>query len=188
MRLSGNRYLAALAVLVLLAAAAWWINRAVWQSLYPFHYREYIVKEATLHGLSPFLVAAVIRVESKFQPRATSDQGARGLMQIMPETGAWVARRLGMESFHPDLLYDPALNIRIGTWYLSELNREFGNDLTLALAAYNGGRGNVAGWLAQVPAHERPFSVEDIPFAETRAFVARVFTDYQRYEMIYGHW
>lgn len=152
--------------------------------LYPLEYKAIIFERAREHGLDPYLVAAVIRTESHFQPDATSSQGARGLMQIMPETGRWAAAEMQIP-YSEELLYDPDYNIRMGCWYLAELHREFG-DTVLALAAYNGGRTNVANWLKQRQWTGEHRTLEQIPFSETRRYVATVMRDHRWYRWLYA--
>jgi len=94
-------------------------------------------------------VAAVIHTESGFRENAVSARGARGLMQVMPSTAEWVAGRIGYPSFSVEMLFDPRYNIEIGTWYLADLIRQFEGSAVVALAAYNGGRGEVDRWLRQ---------------------------------------
>ena len=153
---------------------------------YPWPYRDLVVESARRHDLDPRLVAAVVRVESRFDPRAESRKGALGLMQIMPETGAWVAGRIGLTEFEPEDLLDPATNLRIGTWYLQDLLRTFDGDLVLALAAYNGGRGNVRRW---IEGRDLGGGVESrlahIAYPETRRFVRRVLHGYRMYRLLY---
>ncbi|MEE9385601.1 MAG: lytic transglycosylase domain-containing protein [Nannocystaceae bacterium] len=98
------------------------------------------------YGLDPALINGVIWVESRFQPRAKSPAGARGLMQLMPATARELARQLGDRRARP---YDPGFNIRAGSFYLSKLLRRYDGDERLALAAYNAGPGNVSRWLAK---------------------------------------
>lgn len=166
-------------VTVVLSQSAWF-----WRLLYPIHHKEVMFHYAREYGVDPYLVAAVIRVESKYYPQALSPMGARGLMQVMPETGAWVAEQLGLEDFEPEQLFDPETNIRIGTWYLANLKQEFG-DLTFALAAYNGGRGNVRRWLEMRQSRGETLEIEDFPFPETRVYVTKVLYNYRRYREIY---
>lgn len=154
--------------------------------LFPFPYREAIARHASARGLDPYLVAALIKTESNFNPRATSPRGARGLMQVMPETGSWVASQLGLTSYHPDLLYDPEFNLAVGTWYLADLYRTFGQDTVLALAAYNGGRGNVLKWLEERQWTGGKNRLDQIPYPETRQFVRKVLWHYQVYRYLYG--
>lgn len=183
--LRGHRKIIALLLVVAVVLLGFALHRWIWRSLYPLPYRDTIFHFAEENRLPPLLVAAVIRVESRFRPQATSPVGARGLMQVMPETGRWAAEQLGLPTFNPDMLYQPETNIRIGAWYLGQLRREFNQDLILALAAYNGGRGNVRDWLSQNPAAS--YRPKDIPFPETRDYVQRVLQDYLRYRRIYPH-
>jgi soluble lytic murein transglycosylase len=153
--------------------------------VYPFHYRDIITMEAHKNELEPLLVAAVVWVESSFNKEAESSKGARGLMQIMPETGFWVAEQIGMDDFTEDKLYDPLVNISIGTWYLRDLFRQFDGNTYVALAAYNGGRGHVSRWLQNGLWDGSRDRLENIPFPETRLFVLRVEQTYRRYKQIY---
>lgn len=165
--------------------------------LYPFPYRDIIVAQSGRLGLDPRLVAAVIRVESRFFPGAVSSVGARGLMQVLPETGRWAAGRLGLTGFRSEMLYDPVVNITIGTWYLAHLLDQFEGrapaagarlptGLPAALAAYNAGRQVVDAWLAVGVWDGTEAGANRIPFPETRAFVRRVLRDYRVYRALYG--
>ena len=114
-------------------------------------------------GLDPALVRAVVAVESAFDPRAVSDKGAIGLMQVLPDTGKRYGVRADAKRSTSDKLLDPATNLQVGTRYLRDLLARFGNDLSLALAAYNAGEGAVTMHANRVP-----------PFAETRDYVRLV--------------
>ena len=160
----------------------WTIVERTW--LYPYDYRSYIETSAAQQRLDPFLVAAVIKNESKFRSDAASDGGAVGLMQLMPQTAAWIAGQLG-EPFTEDYLYDPALNIRYGVWYLAELEREFGGNDILALAAYNAGRGNVRDWMERSHWTDQFDEIDAIPYPETRLYVRRVLEDREQYKRLY---
>jgi len=151
--------------------------------LYPLKYEGYIVRYSSEFGVDPYLVASVIKVESGFSSDVISNKGAVGLMQLMPETAAWAAEKMGIRDFELKKLQDPDLNIKMGTWYLSTLLREFDGDLTLTLAAYNGGKGNVMVWIknGQLGARKE----DKIPFEETRKFVSRVKTAYKWYKRLY---
>jgi len=173
-----------IAVLVIILGFAALYNNIDWfmRYMYPLKYEESIVSYSREFNVDPYLVASVIKVESNFLPDVVSKRGAIGLMQIMPKTAAWAAEQMGIENFRVEKLQNPDLNIQIGTWYLSSLMREFGNDVTLTLAAYNGGRGNVANWLAE---GRMLRNEEDIPFPETRNFVIRVKKSYRWYKRLY---
>lgn len=129
---------------------------------YPLRYRAAIADACAEFGLSPRFVSAVIWTESKFRPQATSHKGARGLMQIMPETGAYLAAQLKVD-YSPEALYDPEYNVRLGTYYLSRLLKRF--DKSLALAAYNAGETRAAYWE----------KTGEIDYPETRAYIERIF-------------
>ncbi|HEY8530764.1 MAG TPA: lytic transglycosylase domain-containing protein [Limnochorda sp.] len=178
-----RQLLAALVVGLLVVVLLYW--RPVGRIFYPMPYREAVERWASEYGVDARLVAAVIRVESGFQPTARSSKGARGLMQIMPETGAWVAERLGLGPVKAEDLDEPELNLRLGTWYLAYQIRAFNGDLTLALAAYNGGGANVRRWLEEERWSGSVDDLHQIPFGETRLYVRRVLATYERYCLLY---
>jgi soluble lytic murein transglycosylase len=115
--------------------------------LWPFDYEEAIRRQADAHGLAPELVASVIYAESRFHSDAVSPRGAIGLMQLMPETAAWIAATLGEPQPSPQDLLEVDLNVRYGAWYLRALLDRFG-DTADALAAYNAGPSSVERWAA----------------------------------------
>ena len=158
--------------------------------LYPFPYRTTVESYSARWKVDKFLAIAVMKVESNFSEAAHSQSGAVGLMQIMPETAAWIAYSLGENSdeIAADIknLRDPDTNIRYGTWYLAELEDEFhGNDV-LALAAYNAGRGNVREWMEQNHWSENFSDIDKIPYAETRDYVKRVLHCREKYSELYS--
>jgi soluble lytic murein transglycosylase len=174
-------------VLVLATFFAWRrYGNNVWRQVYPFSYRALITRHAEANGLDPLLVAAVIKAESNFWTWAVSRKNARGLMQLTIPTGRWVAGQIGMAGFEEQTLHDPESNITLGTWYLSHLLAEYRGDLPIALAAWNGGRGNVDGWLQNGRWSGRLDDISQIPFAETRAFVPRVLSNLAWYNKLYG--
>ena len=147
----------------------------------PLEYEDFIVAHAENYGLEPALIAAVINVESGFDPDAESEAGATGLMQLTRETGQGIADRTGGSRWTEEDLHDPELNIRYGAWYLAHLVEVFADqpDPTLAaLAAYNGGQGNVRTWAKAAGGELR---AEDIEFPETRAYVEDVLELEERY-------
>lgn len=169
----------AIVVAMILIAIPWF-----WRLFYPFPYRDSILRHSREFNLDPNLVVAVIRVESKFRITAESPRGAKGLMQLMPDTARWAAEQMGIEYSEGDL-FDPDYNITVGCWYLANLLHEFKGNLPAALAAYNGGRGNVRDWLAQGIWQGSLEEIERIPFKETRDFVFRVLHDYRVYSALY---
>jgi soluble lytic murein transglycosylase len=177
------------ALLVFVVAASYLIYSSDWfqkKFIYPFPYREIVFKYAEANDIDPFLVAAVIRTESKFVPQAKSSKGAIGLMQMMPETGQWVANQTEYDNFTAASLNDPDISIRFGTWYLASLKKEFRNNEVLMLAAYNGGRGNVKQWMSQYGWTASFKDIDQIPFKETREYVKKVQQARMRYRDLYG--
>jgi soluble lytic murein transglycosylase len=143
--------------------ARWW---------YPLNHGDLIERYAGLYHLDPALVAAVIYEESSFEDSSESDSGAVGLMQLMPETAAWIAAKIGDGKVEPGALKSPETNIQYGCWYLRYLLDRYEGSETLALAAYNGGAENVDKWLAGAQSSGRQFSlVFDIPFSETKNYI-----------------
>lgn len=160
------------------------LPRAFWEMLYPFGWRPQITEAAERTGLDPFLVAAVVREESSYYPRALSPAGARGLMQLMPGTAQIVVEDRGLPS-GDGLLEEPTANIQIGTIFLADLLREWG-DPRLALAAYNAGPTRVRQWWQARRTSDLEAFVEQIPFDETRRYVKRVMLSWEEYRRIYG--
>lgn len=157
-----------------------------WQCLYPLGYWPLVRDQAVQEGLDPYLVTAVIREESAFSPQALSRAGARGLMQVMPQTAEQVARERRMTLGVAPPLESPEVNIRLGTIHLAELLRENSGNLPLALASYNAGRQQVRRWRERTQYADDEEFTEDIPYAETRGYVKRVLGSYERYATLYG--
>ncbi|MFO7819456.1 MAG: lytic transglycosylase domain-containing protein [Halanaerobacter sp.] len=153
--------------------------------VYPIYYKSFVFEAAVENGLDPYLLFSVMYVESKFNAQAVSNRGARGLMQIMPQTGQWIAKRLGDEDFEVDDLYEPEVNIKYSSWYLARLKEEFNDRLPVVLAAYNGGQGNVVQWLEDEKWDGKHENLTNIPFTETRGYVEKVTRIHQRYKYIY---
>lgn len=148
------------------------------EQLYPLRYKAEIARVAERYHVDPYLLAAVVKAESGFDPEAKSDAGAVGLMQLMPTTADWIAARDDWQGAAKPDLHDPAQNLELGTYYLAFLLDRF-DDVPTALAAYNAGHGAVEQWLAArgaSPAGGSPTTLlpADIPFPETRGFVERV--------------
>ncbi|MHB1653955.1 MAG: lytic transglycosylase domain-containing protein [Desulfitobacteriaceae bacterium] len=159
--------------------------RPVQRILYPFPHRATVEKYAREYGVDPLLVVSVIREESKFLPRSESRKGAKGLMQLMPDTARWISQKLGDKKFTEQDLLQPEKNIQYGTWYLANLGQEFSGNTVLVVAAYNGGRGHVQEWIKTDQIDPGNVKSQDIPFQETRQYVDRVLKSYQKYIMLY---
>jgi soluble lytic murein transglycosylase len=141
--------------------------------------------QAANKHLDPALVAAVIYAESKFDPRESS-AGALGLMQILPETAAFIARRSGGINFSTQDLATPAINVAYGSWYLRYLLDHYNGAELPAVAAYNAGLGKVDEWVAKAREEGRALAVQDIPYAETRGYVERVLAAQSAYRSTYA--
>jgi soluble lytic murein transglycosylase len=157
-----------------------------WQCVYPPGYLDLVRAYAAQRGLDPYLVLGLIREESAFAPRAVSRTGARGLMQLMPQTADLTARENKLPPAAPAALEMPEVNIRIGVNHLADLYREFGGNLSLTLASYNAGKQPVQRWVQRFGAADEVEFVEDIPYSETRGYVKRVLGSYERYRSLYG--
>lgn len=153
--------------------------------VYPFAYSEYIFRYAEEEGINPKLVASVVLAESKFNIRAESHRGAVGLMQIMPETGAWIAATKPYDGYKPEMLKEIPVNLALGTWYLNYLLKEFHGNTILALAAYNAGRGHVEDWIQQYQWTTDFNNIDEIPFAETREYIKLVLQNEKEYDKLY---
>jgi soluble lytic murein transglycosylase len=151
----------------------------------PLRHEGTIRQQAREKGLDPALVAAVIFAESKFND-STSSAGALGLMQLLPATAHFIAQRTGGTRFTTEDLSTPEINIAYGSWYLRYLLDRYDDDAVLALAAYNGGETNVNRWLAAARARGERLGIEQIPFAETRAYVERVLDARREYATTYA--
>ncbi|MDR7100408.1 soluble lytic murein transglycosylase [Lysobacter niabensis] len=141
---------------------------------FPLHHDATIRREAVRNRLDPAWVAGEIRAESVFDPRARSGANAMGLMQLLPETGAAVARDLGLSWGGADSLYEPDTNITLGTAYLRQLLDKYGGQPYQAIAGYNAGPTPLARWQSQRPGMDPDFWIETISYKETRDYVARV--------------
>jgi soluble lytic murein transglycosylase len=151
---------------------------------YPVLERELIASEAAQAKLDPALVAALIRQESSFNPRATSAAGARGLMQVMPTVGAALARSRRVAPWDPVLLYQPDVNVVLGTTHLAGFLRQYPAP-EYALAAYNAGPGRVSAWRRKAGTADPLLFVERIPFVETRDYVRIVLRNRALYAALY---
>lgn len=154
----------------------------LFKSMYPLRYEDEITASAATHGVDPYLVAAVIRSESSWDPEASSHQGTRGLMQLMPETAQdMVAKGLvDGKRYSYENLEDPTVNIEYGCAYLSYLLTYFNGATDRAIAAYNAGMGNVDGW-----AKQDKLLHNAITFPETQAYLVRVNMAKARYQELY---
>ena len=158
-------------------------ERAYWHALFPFPFLDSIVNWSEARKLNSLLVTSLIRQESRFMPAIKSAVGAVGLMQVMPETGAEVAKTFGVKQYKLD---NPDDNIQLGTGYLDFTHRQYKNNSLLAVASYNAGPSNVADWIAKYGFSDPDTFVEKIPFEETQTYVKSVFGNYWNYLRLYN--
>jgi soluble lytic murein transglycosylase len=157
----------------------------LWRVAYPLPYADLVQENAAQYGLDPLLFEALLRQESRFYARATSHAGARGLAQVMPSTGAWIAEKIGPESYRDALLYRPYVSLRYGAWYLNYGLTLRERDWPAALVAYNAGPGNLANWTAGEPVSDYDLFAATMPVAEPRAYVTGVYRQYRLYQRLY---
>jgi soluble lytic murein transglycosylase len=160
--------------------------RGYWQCAYPRGYWPVVQRYAQGETLDPLLVTALIREESGFAPGAISSAGARGLMQLMPQTAEQTVRSRSLRDVPTAPLEDPEVNIRVGTMHLADLLRDYGGNLRLSLAAYNAGAAQVRRWQERYGFADEEEFTEDIPYTETRNYVKRVLGTYHRYTGIFS--
>lgn len=159
--------------------------KVILRSFFPLEYEESILRYSKVYNIDPNWIASVINTESKFNCDAISSKGAMGLMQIMPDTGAWIGELIGVDNFEDSMLMDPDININFGTWYLNRLSNDFNGNYDLILASYNGGPGNVNRWLGDEQYSDDGRSLRNIPFNETKNYVKKVKLNYKMYKFLY---
>jgi soluble lytic murein transglycosylase len=159
------------------------VQPGYWQGLYPFPFIPQISRWAQEHRLNPMLVTALMRQESRFEPKIKSSVGATGLMQLMPDTADFVASKLEMTTYNAE---NPDDNIRLGTWYLGYTHDEYKGNSMLAIASYNAGPNAVSEWLEKSKIRDTDEFVEAIPYEETRGYVRSVFGNYWNYLRLYN--
>ena len=155
------------------------------QIIFPLTYWDAIKKNAAIHDLDPYVVAALIAQESTFDATAHSSANAYGLMQILPSTGRRLASSLGVRRFSTSMLLNGETNIRLGTLYFKRLVQQFGGAY-YALASYNAGENRVVRWKAERPGMDEDEFIDDIPFPETQNYVKRILGTAEDYRRLYG--
>ncbi|HSW24415.1 MAG TPA: transglycosylase SLT domain-containing protein, partial [Burkholderiaceae bacterium] len=145
------------------------------QQRYPTPFRDIVLARSQETGLDPAYVFGLIRQESRFIPDVRSSVGAAGLMQLMPNTARWMARKLALD-YTPDQIADPTVNVKLGTGYLKRVLEDFGGSQAMAAAAYNAGPNRSRLW-REGPTVEPAIWAENIPFNETRDYVRKVLSN-----------
>jgi soluble lytic murein transglycosylase len=152
---------------------------------FPVVYRSEVTQEAKKRNLDPRFVLAVMKQESTFNAGAKSPSAARGLLQLTYDTALKYNKQAGYPSFEADDLYNPRMNIAIGTQYMASLRDQFNGLYEAIAASYNGGEDNAARWLNRSNPKEAAIFASEIGFAETKNYVFKVMTNYRIYRELY---
>lgn len=171
-------------LLLLLIFMILW-HKPILKVFFVLNYQTEIIKYSQVHQLNPSLIGAMVFVESGFNPKAISHKGALGLMQIMPGTGEWVAKELGISNYASEDLLEPEKNLRVGAWYLDYLKRLYNGNDYLALASYNAGQRNVSQWVREGIWSGDPVKIEQIPFPETKKYLIKILFYKKAYSYLY---
>lgn len=171
-------------LILLLMLAVISIRYFLYNIQYRLQYRDIIAKYSEEYNVDAYLIMSIINTESRFDKDAVSQKGAIGLMQITKPTAEWIAKAMKIKNFNADDLYDPETNIKMGTWYISNLREEF-STTELVLAAYNAGRGNVNDWINNATISDDGIDLGNIPYNETVNYVKKVLVDEKIYKMLY---
>jgi soluble lytic murein transglycosylase len=150
---------------------------------FPMPLREIVLRRSQAIGMDPAYVYGLIRQESRFVMDARSHVGASGLMQVMPATAKWTAKKIGLTSFTPEQITDKETNVAIGTGYLKLVLDDFAGSMPMAAAAYNAGPSRPRNW-RNGPVIEAAIWAENIPFQETRDYVKKVLSNTTNYAAI----
>lgn len=151
---------------------------------YPQKYSEYVEKYAKENELDPLLIYSIIKAESNFNNEAKSNSDAIGLMQLMLSTAEEMSKKMNLGEITEEDLYNPEVNIKIGTKYFKSLLEKYDN-YNLAIIAYNAGMGNVDKWIEQGILDNQGENIENIPFAETKSYAKKILQNYKIYKKIY---
>jgi soluble lytic murein transglycosylase len=157
-----------------------------WKLAFPLPYRTALEANSRQRGLDPFVVAALIRQESEFNPKAISSAKAYGLTQVLPSTGRMISRRAGVTGFSPAMLFQPEVNLKLGSYYLKTLLDQQGGRWEQTLASYNAGKSRADLWSTWANYREPAEFIESVPFTETRNYIQIVLRNAEVYRRLYG--
>lgn len=173
-------------LLIIVLLLLYMFSSQIEEMIYHVDYKEEISQSASKYNVDPLLIAAIIRVENNYKAEGTSNKGALGLMQLMPETARWIKEMGNIGSSLDDDLQDITVNINMGAWYLNWLLNYYDGHLNYAIAAYNAGQGTVNKWRETNVWDGSESNITDIPYGQTKHFVKRVLYYYQKYHKVYG--
>lgn len=157
-----------------------------WRLAFPLPFKNELARNSKVHSLDPYMVAALVRQESEFNPTAISRSKAYGLTQVLPSTGRSISHRAGIRRFHASMLFSPEINLKLGTLYVRMLLDSLEGQWESALASYNAGKSRVVNWRTWFNFREPAEFVETIPFTETRNYVQMVMRNADVYRRLYG--
>lgn len=180
----------AILLIICVALGVGFLTDVIWSKVekwtHPQSYDELIEKYAKEYNIPEYVIYAVIKTESGFDPSAQSSAGAQGLMQMMPSTFEWLTGDEHLREYLPvSSLMNPETSIRYGTYYLRYLYQKFDHNWDTAFAAYNGGEGNVTKWLKDPDLSDGKGNLTNIPFPETKAYVSKVNDAIDTYKDLY---
>lgn len=181
-----NKYIKLIITLFLILIVLILTKETILKKLYPIKYKEYAEKYAEEYGVDELLIYAIIKSESNFKENSMSSSGAVGLMQLMEETAKEAAQKIEYKYISKDELYNPELNIKLGTYYFSELLQKYDGNIELALIAYNAGTGNVSNWIEKGIIKRDGSDIENVPYQETNMYVRKIMRDYEIYNKLWG--
>jgi soluble lytic murein transglycosylase len=161
-------------------------HRDAWARRYPRAFASTLEARARHYGVDPLLLWAFMTVESSYNPRAISRSNARGLMQVMPQTGGLIADRMALRGFSPALLFEPEVVLDMSAWYVHQLLRKFDGQAALAIASYNAGPHRMASWLRKKSKLPLDELIEEIPYDEAREYTKKVLRYWALYRRIYN--
>ena len=171
-------------IIIIIVIGLLLLRMQILPKIYSQKYSEYVEKYAEENNLDPLLVYSIIKAESNFKKDAKSNSDAIGLMQVMPSTAREIGENLGIEEINEEILYEPELNIQIGTKYFRNLLDKY-NNYNLAIIAYNAGMGNLDKWIEEGIIDKQGENIENIPFSETKNYVKKILQNYEIYQEIY---
>lgn len=171
------------ATIAMICIVMFTLNYFIKEKIYIKPYNEFVKDISQEYNIEENLIYAIIKVESKFKEDATSSAQAKGLMQVVDSTAQEMSEKIGMINFEPNMLYQPQVNIEIGTKYFSTLVNKY-DDVILALIAYNAGQGNLDKWMRNGQVTDVA-SYYNLPYSETTAYWQKVMREYNAYNKIY---
>jgi soluble lytic murein transglycosylase len=155
------------------------------KKLYPIYFQEEIRQSASNNQVDPFLIAAIIRVETNYKSHLESKKGAIGIMQLMPDTASWIVETSDVGYYTVDDLKHANVSIQMGGWYIGWLLKHYNGNIYYTIAAYNAGQGNVNKWKQNGIWKGTPEDIDHIPFGETRHYIQRVLYYHNKYTDLY---